>query len=113
LLLRPARPLLWLGAIGNLLIVVLWAVDRISGLPLGPTPWKPDPVGFADSVSSAFELLLAAGCLALLVRSAGWPRRPPAPRALAAAAVLAVAVLTTLGLLSAVGVGASLLTPSS
>src|SRR5436190_13741532 len=51
LMLRRWPPLLALGALGNAAIVALWAVDRIWGLPLGPDPWKPDPVGFGDSVA--------------------------------------------------------------
>lgn len=46
-------------------IVALWAVDRIWGLPLAPTRWKPDPVGFGDSVTAVFEVLLVAACAML------------------------------------------------
>src|SRR5438105_6133292 len=60
---RAAGGRLLLGAVGNGLIVALWAVDRIWGLPLGPEHWKPDPVGFGDSAASAFELLLVTGWL--------------------------------------------------
>ena len=108
LLLRPWRPLLALGAVGNGLIVPLWAVDRIWGLPLGPEHWKPDPVGFGDSVASAFELLVVAGCLGLLARGRGRPLR----RLPATALVFATGLLTTLSLLSVLGVGSSFLTPS-
>jgi hypothetical protein len=68
---RPAPLVLWLGALGNLAIVAVWAVDRIWGLPLGPDPWTPEPVGFADVAASAFELLLAVVCLAVLARRRG------------------------------------------
>ena len=108
-LLQRWRPLLVLGAIGNALIVALWAVDRIWGLPLGPEHWKPDTVGFGDSAASALELLLVAGCVLLLRRD----RERPLRRAHAAALVVAVTVVTTLGLLSALGVGSSILTPSA
>ena len=108
LLLRRWRPLLVLGALGNGLIVALWAVDRIWGLPLGPEHWKPDPVGFGDSVTAAFELLIVAGCVVLLGRGRGRPLRGSAATAL----VLAAAVVTTLSLLSVLGVGSSLLTPT-
>jgi hypothetical protein len=112
--LRPSRPLLVVGAVGNLLIAVLWAVDRIWGLPIGPEHWKPESIGFADVAASAFEVLLAAGCLALLRRWA--PRHAvasPIRWAAAAGLVLAVGVLTTMGLLSTIGVGSSFLTPSA
>jgi hypothetical protein len=108
LLLRRWRPLLALGALGNGSIVALWAVDRIWGLPLGPEHWKPDPVGFGDSVTAAFELLIVAGCVALLARD----RERPLRMSVAAALTLAVAALTALSLLSVLGVGSSFLTPT-
>jgi hypothetical protein len=108
LLLRRWRPLLWLGAIGNGAIVALWAVDRIWGLPLGPEHWKPDPVGFGDSVTAAFELLIVAGCMTLVARD----RRRPLRVSVAATLTIAVAALTALSLLSVLGVGSSFLTPT-
>jgi hypothetical protein len=108
LLLRSWRPLLLLAALGNALIVALWAVDRIWGLPLGPEHWKPDPVGFADSAASGFEILLVIACITLLVHRPGRPLR----RSSGAALTLIVATVTALSLLSVVGVGSSFLTPS-
>lgn len=108
LLLRRWRPLLVLGALGNGLIVALWAVDRIWGLPLGPEHWKPDPVGFGDVVTAAFELVVVAGCVALLRRGRSRPARGSGTTAL----VLAAVVLTALSLLSVLGVGSSFLTPT-
>ena len=106
LLFRRWRPLLALGALGNALIVALWAVDRVWGLPLGPTPWKPDPVGFGDSDTSAFEVLLVTICVALLVSR----RRVRLGRATVYALALGVIALTALSLLSVLGVGSSFLT---
>jgi hypothetical protein len=107
-LFRRWRPLFLLAAVGNAAIVVLWAVDRIWGLPLGPTPWKPDPVGFGDSVTAAFELLLVVVCVALLVRE----RTGRLARASALALTLGVSALTALSLLSVLGVASSFLTPT-
>ena len=109
LLLRRRRPLLALGALGNGLIVALWAVDRIWGLPLGPEHWKPEPVGFGDGVTAAFELVLVAGCIALLARDRQRPLRP----AFAAAITLAVAALVGVSLLSILAVGSSFLPPTT
>ena len=92
----------------NGLIVALWGVDRIWGLPIGPEHWKPEPVGFGDSVTAAFELLLVAGCVALLARD----RERPLRGSVAAVLTLTVVALTALSLLSVLGVGASLLTPT-
>ena len=108
LLFRRWPPLLVLGAVGNALIVALWGVDRIWGLPLGPTPWQADPIGFGDSVTSGFELLLVVACLALLLHRRGGTLRPAPMAALTGGAL----VLTTLSLLSVIGVGASVLTPT-
>jgi hypothetical protein len=107
-LFRRWRPLFLLAAVGNAAIVALWAVDRIWGLPLGPTPWKPDPVGFGDSITAAFELLLVAICAALFVGE----RRARLGRTSALALTLGVIALTALSLLSVLGVGSSFLTPT-
>jgi hypothetical protein len=90
--------------------VALWAVDRTWGLPIGPEHWKPEAVGFADSTTTGFELLLALGCLALLkTRGAA-----PLPRARSGVLLLgAVVAMTVLGLLSATGVASGFLTPSA
>jgi hypothetical protein len=108
LLVRPWRPLLGLGAIGNGVIVVLWAVDRISGLPLGPEHWNPDPVGFGDVAASAFEVLIVVGCVAMLSRH----RDRPLTTSVTAALTFAVAAVTVASLLSVLGVGASILPPT-
>jgi signal transduction histidine kinase len=63
---RPDRALLAAGAIGNGLIVALWAVTRTAGLPIGPTPWEAESAGAFDVVATALELALVIGSLALL-----------------------------------------------
>jgi hypothetical protein len=109
LLLHPKRWLVMIGALGNGLIVALWGVDRIWGLPIGPEHWVPETVGFGDSVTAAFELLLVAGCLTLLARDR--ERRLHVSAALTL--TIAVAALTALSLLSVLGVGSSFLTPTA
>jgi hypothetical protein len=109
LLLSRWRPLLVLGAAGNGLIVALWAVDRVWGLPIGPDHWAPEPVAFADATTSALEVLLVVGCLWALGRDRIRPLRP----ATAVALTLALGAVTTLGLLSVLGVGSSFLTPTT
>jgi hypothetical protein len=108
-LLRRWRPLFVLGALGNGLIVALWAVARIWGLPLGPEHWEPETVGFGDSVTAAFELLVVAGCVMLLVRAREQRLRVGA----AVPMTLGVTALTALGLLSVLAVGSSFLTPTA
>jgi hypothetical protein len=61
---RPER--LWLGAVGNLLVVLVWTASRIVGLPLGPDAWHPEAVGFVDVMATLDELgivLMAVGLL--------------------------------------------------
>jgi hypothetical protein len=112
-LFRPVRPLLVIGAVGNLLIAALWAVDRIWGLPIGPEHWKPEAVGFADAAASAFELLLTVGCLALLAPSLHAQAHARRPGRVGLLLTAAVGVPTVLGLLSAIGVASTVLTPSA
>jgi hypothetical protein len=107
LLLWRWRPLLALGAAGNALIVALWAVDRVWGLP-GPEHWTPEPVAFADAASSGFEVVLVLGCLVALRRDRIRPLRP----ASAVALLITAGAVTTLALLSVLGVGVSFLTPA-
>lgn len=74
--------------IGSLFLVVLWALSRTSGLPLGPDPGVPEAVGTPDLLAVAFELVTAASCaLALTAR-----RTPALPRAL----VLCLLAVTSL-----------------
>ena len=105
------RPLLVLGAAGNALIVALWAVDRVWGLPIGPEQWTPEPIAFADVATSGLELVLVAGCLAALKTDRIRPLRPSI--AVVLTLTLAVGAVTTLGLLSVLGVGSSFLTPTT
>ena len=105
LLLRRWPPLLVLGAIGNASIAVLWWVDRVGWVPIGPDAKKPPPYGFGDSVTSGFEVLLAACCVAALVRGRSRPLRWSANLALTLGAV----ALTALAFLSVLGVGSSIL----
>jgi hypothetical protein len=108
LLLRRWSPLLVLGAVGNALIVAIWAIDRVGGMPIGPDAKKPPPVGFGDSVASGLEVVLVICALLALSRERN--ARPQQTTRIGLA--LSVAAVTTLALLSVLGVGASFLTPS-
>ena len=55
----PSNRLLWLGGLGSLAVVALWCISRTAGVPIGPHPWSPEPVGAIDAVCSADELVLA------------------------------------------------------
>ena len=74
---RPDRALLLVGAIGNGLIVALWAVSRTTGLPGGPEPWQRESVGTFDVAATLLELVLVVGAIALLAGTTGARRSVP------------------------------------
>ena len=103
LLVRPSRRLLLAVAAAAVALVGLWLVSRTGGLPVGPDPGSPEPVGVPDVVCVALEML-AVGILLLLVR-----RGPRPPRARRARTVLAAAPVVLLAIVAAViGVGTGL-----
>jgi hypothetical protein len=63
---QPER--LWLGAVGNLLVVLVWTLSRTVGLPFGPGAWQPEAVGFVDMMATLDELGIAVMALSLLAR---------------------------------------------
>lgn len=67
LLAAPSARLLAAGVAGNLGILATWALSRTSGLPLGPEPGTPEPIGALDIAASAFELGLVVAALLLIV----------------------------------------------
>jgi hypothetical protein len=79
LLLRPSRRLLTAGALGNAAVVVLWAVTRTTGLPIGPAVWRPEAIGAADALAAQLELAVVLGAGWLLLRRGRW--QLPATRA--------------------------------
>ncbi|MGH3024284.1 MAG: hypothetical protein ACRDNI_11555 [Gaiellaceae bacterium] len=97
-LLRPSALVYLAGAIVNALIVVTWIVSRTTGVPVGPEAGEAEPVGFPDTLSTAFEVVLVIVVVALLAdgsaRRPAWHLTPAA--GLVSAAV--VASLTALAL---------------
>jgi hypothetical protein len=87
------------GAAINATIVAAWVVSRTWGLPVGPTPGVPEPIGLPDGASAAFELLLLGGlairALDLDRRVAARVRSTPTLLAMAVVPVLGVVMLTT------------------
>jgi hypothetical protein len=74
---RPSRRLLQAGALGNLGVAAVWLLSRTTGLPLGPEPWAPEAVGVADSLATAFEVLIVIGATVLLCPRAARVRLDP------------------------------------
>jgi hypothetical protein len=80
MLVFPGRLLLLAGLVGNLGVIVIWAVSRTSGLPVGPDPWTAEAAGRLDILATAVELAIVVGCGVLLARrSAGLEKRGRGP----------------------------------
>lgn len=103
IIVAPSRLIYLAGAAGNAAIVALWIVTRTAGIPAGPGAGEPEAVEFADTLASAFELVLVIGAIALARAVADRPVRR-ATGALAASVLLAlvVAALTAASLVSLV-----------
>jgi hypothetical protein len=100
---RPTRPLLVAGIVGNVAVLVVWALSRSVGLPVGPAT-AVEPVGAWDLAAGLWEGAVVSGCAVLLLRPevGGGPERrwhPAAQAFFAGSAVL-------LGILSFSGAGA-------
>jgi hypothetical protein len=65
---RPSRSLLVVAAIGNAIVVMLWLVTRITGLPVGPEPWTPESFSLLDVAASVFEIVLVITAVMVLRR---------------------------------------------
>jgi hypothetical protein len=85
----PRRQLLVVGAVGNVMVAVLWLLVRVYGSPLGASPWTPEPFGFTDGMSAAFEVASAITVWVLCSRRRPRVRRIAGP-ALALGTVLIV-----------------------
>lgn len=54
---RPSDDrLLRVGMIGSAVIVVIWVISRIFGLPFGPSPWQPEAIGIKDVIATYDEV---------------------------------------------------------
>jgi hypothetical protein len=80
---------LWLGIVGNAIILVVYIASRTAGLPFGPDLHNPESVGALDVVGCTLEFVLIIGCAALLWRPslADRPIRRQGGFAVAASAV--------------------------
>jgi FtsP/CotA-like multicopper oxidase with cupredoxin domain len=64
-LMAPSRRLYVIASGGTVAVIAIWLMSRTVGLPLGPDPWTPEPVGFIDLLASIIE---ATAVLVLLRR---------------------------------------------
>jgi len=60
ILLRPNRGLLWLGAIGNAMVIVTFVFSRTTGMPFGPEPFHPEALDTLGLVATSCEICLVA-----------------------------------------------------
>jgi hypothetical protein len=78
LALRRSRSLVAVVATGNALIVALWIVTRVVGIPLGPEAGVVEPVEGLDVIATTCELVVVVCCVAALYRVARVVRSVPA-----------------------------------
>jgi len=70
--LRSRTRLLWaLGVVINAGIVATWLASRLVGLPFGPQPGEPEPIGLPDVAATALEAILVIVLLAIAARRNG------------------------------------------
>jgi hypothetical protein len=93
-----SRVLLVAGALGTVVVSLVWVVSRTKGISWFPGLEAVEPIGWRDLANEAFQLLAIVAAVALLV-----PRRlfaandgsePLDPRPIAAMAVIAGLVVT-------------------
>jgi hypothetical protein len=99
-----SRALLLLGALGQLGVVVLWAVTRTVGLPFGPSAGEAEAASPIDIICCGLEAVAATAALLLLVRGVRrvrWSRG--ATLAAIGVLVAAMAGATTASLIPSVG----------
>jgi hypothetical protein len=82
----------------SLLTAAVWAVSRTVGLPFGPERGLPEPVGWADGIATALELVTAAAACHLLRGRTIPARLIDRTRLLNSAAIAGVAAVTAVGL---------------
>ena len=54
------RRLLAAGGAVNLGVACVWTISRTTGIPVGPTPWRPEAIGWQDVTATVNELAMAA-----------------------------------------------------
>lgn len=98
-----SRWLLMAGTLGNVTVLVLWAITRTTGLPFGLLP-EPEPVGPWDLACAGWELLVVGACIALLqsrsplpTRLVEWHRWHPGLRCFVAGSLLLLIGLSLSG----------------
>ncbi len=71
LVVRPSRPLIAVGMVGNFSMVALWLATRLIAIPLGPAAGSTESFGGVDILASSFETVVVIAGLLGLVQAAG------------------------------------------
>ena len=100
----PSRAVWWGGVLGNAAIVLLWILTRTVGTLVGPEPHTPEAVGVPDAIASSLELAIVLAA----VTYAG-TRQPNRKLAWGVGGI--TFALTTLALLSIMGVATAVIPP--
>lgn len=61
-----SRRLLLTGALGNAVVIAIWAVSRLVGLPFGPHAFTPEAVTLKDLLCTYDEAAVVMLCVLLL-----------------------------------------------
>lgn len=96
----PRRTVAVAAIVINLGAVLVWAMSRTVGLPIGPESWIPEAIGFSDILATSFEIGIIGLMLPTLLRERfgrALNEQMPIQRAFVLSAFLVVAV----GLLTA------------
>jgi hypothetical protein len=67
---RPRRWLMYAGAVGNTAIILLWAVTRTNGVPLGPGRGETEAIGALDVIATTCEVGIVL-CALFALRTVG------------------------------------------
>jgi FtsP/CotA-like multicopper oxidase with cupredoxin domain len=65
LIFAPSRRLYAFALAGTLIVIGIWLLSRTTGLPIAPTPWRPEQMAFPDLAATVLE---AVTCLVLVRR---------------------------------------------
>ena len=102
---KSPSPAVWrAGMLGNAAIVALWILTRTVGSPVGPDAHIPEAVGVPDAVASGLELAIVLAALWCV------PARRSSQKLVWSVGGITFA-LTTLALLSIIGVATAVIPP--
>ncbi|HZE40682.1 MAG TPA: hypothetical protein VE172_17915 [Stackebrandtia sp.] len=96
---RPSKGLLVSGAVINAAIVAVYVVTRTVGDLVGPGAGQTEPIGLADTVTTACEALIVVGSVALALGTARRPVRRRTAAVVTISAATATVVLLSMSLM--------------